>query len=49
MWVNIRMSEAIRPWTFVVDILYGYLMLVYFLYQDKTFQGYGILQAEKLV
>lgn len=37
--VNIRMPEAIRPWTFVVDILYGYLMLAYFLYQDKTFQG----------
>lgn len=37
--VDIRMPEAVRPWTFVVEILYGYLMLAHYLHQDKNFQG----------
>ncbi|MGL5955654.1 MAG: CDP-glucose 4,6-dehydratase [Brevinema sp.] len=37
--VDIRMPEAVRPWTFVVEILYGYIMLAYTLHQDKKYQG----------
>jgi CDP-glucose 4,6-dehydratase len=32
--VRIRMPEAVRPWTFVIDILYGYLMLAQRLHSD---------------
>lgn len=38
-FVDIRMPNAVRPWTFVVEILYGYLMLAHYLHQDKTYQG----------
>ncbi len=37
--VDIRMPEAVRPWTFVVEILYGYIMLAHSLHQDKKYQG----------
>ncbi len=37
--VDIRMPEAVRPWTFVVEILYGYIMLAHNLHLDKRFQG----------
>lgn len=37
--VDIRMPKAVRPWTFVVEILYGYLMLGHYLHQDKNYQG----------
>jgi CDP-glucose 4,6-dehydratase len=34
--VNVRMPDAIRPWTYVIDILYGYLSLAYRLSQDPN-------------
>ena len=38
--VEIRSPNSIRPWTFVVDILYGYIVLAHFLVKDKDhFQG----------
>ena len=37
--VEIRSPQAIRPWTFVVDILYGYILLAAKLRDEKSYQG----------
>ncbi len=37
--VTIRSPDAIRPWTFVIEILYGYLLLGAKLEHDKSLQG----------
>jgi len=37
--VNIRMPTAVRPWTFVIDILFGYILLAARLRQDRSLQG----------
>ena len=37
--VDIRSPNAVRPWTFVVEILYGYLALGARLDKDKRYQG----------
>lgn len=37
--IEIRMPEAVRPWTFVVDILYGYILLAHHLKFSSSFDG----------
>lgn len=37
--LNVRDPEAIRPWQFVLDCLYGYLLLNKNLYKNDQFQG----------
>lgn len=37
--LEIRNPSSVRPWQFVLEPLYGYALLMYNLYQNKSFQG----------
>lgn len=37
--VKIRSPESIRPWTYVLEVLFGYLLLAQNLFEDKSLQG----------